>query len=121
MKRWWNEYLTALRKSYKYSRNRMCAMWRQQKEDVELRNTATFPPIKKAGMEGDFATEDHDIVRELLQAFSPALPPCEQEENVLASYNELLSEPIAKHKVKTAVFRASPDKAPERNDLLAQV
>lgn len=41
MKRWWNEDITALRKSYMYWRKRACAMRRQGKEDTELRNTAT--------------------------------------------------------------------------------
>jgi hypothetical protein len=41
MKRWWNEDLTALRKSYTYWRNRACAMRRQGREDAELRSTAT--------------------------------------------------------------------------------
>jgi len=40
MKRRRNEYLTALRKSYTYWRNRACAMRRQGREDAELRNTA---------------------------------------------------------------------------------
>ncbi|KAF2191733.1 hypothetical protein K469DRAFT_527328, partial [Zopfia rhizophila CBS 207.26] len=39
--RWWNEDLTALRRSYTYWRNRACAMRRQGREDAELRKTAT--------------------------------------------------------------------------------
>jgi len=39
----------------------------------------------------------------------------------MASYNQLLWEPIAKYKVKAAVFRASLDKAPRRDGLLARV
>jgi hypothetical protein len=41
MKRWWNEDLTALRKSYTHWRNRACATRRQGREDAELRRTAT--------------------------------------------------------------------------------
>jgi exonuclease III len=41
MKRWWNEDLTMLRKSYTYWRNRACATRRQGREDIELRKTAT--------------------------------------------------------------------------------
>jgi len=37
------------------------------------------------------------------------------------SYNQLPWEPIAKHKVEAAVFRASPDKAPRRDGLPARV
>ena len=165
MKRWWNEDLTALRKSYTYWRNRACTMRRQGREDVELRNTATrakrlfhrtvrrhrklhweaflddsdniwkvtkylnpqasssyarVPPIEKAGTEGEYATENDEIGKELLQAFFPTPLPCEQEETP-AIYNQLHYEPIAKHEVKAAVFRASPDKAPGRDNLPARV
>jgi hypothetical protein len=40
-KRWWNEDLTTLRKSYTYWKNRACAMRRQGRVDEELHNTAT--------------------------------------------------------------------------------
>jgi hypothetical protein len=33
-KRWWNEDLTALRRSYTYWRNRACAMRRQGRQDL---------------------------------------------------------------------------------------
>ena len=39
----------------------------------------------------------------------------------MASYNQLLQEPIAKHKVEAAIFRASPDKAFGRDGLPARV
>ena len=81
---------------------------------------ARVPPIKKADTEEEFATENHEIRKELLQAFFPTPPPCEQEEDP-ATYNQLHCEPIAKHEVKAAVFRASPDKAPGRDGLLARV
>ena len=112
MKRWWNEDLTALRKSYTYWRNRARAMRWQGREDAELRNTAMrakrlfhqtirrhrklhwdeflgdsdniwkaakyldpqatssfakVPPIMRAGTEGEFVTENHDIAKKLLQ------------------------------------------------------
>lgn len=40
-KRWWNEDLTALRKSYTHWRNRGRALRRQGREDAELRKMAT--------------------------------------------------------------------------------
>ncbi|KAF9728557.1 zinc knuckle [Paraphaeosphaeria minitans] len=165
MKRWWNEDLTALRKSYTYCRNRASAMRRQGREDAELRSTATrakrlfhrtirrhrkqhweaflddsdnvwkaakylnsqasssfarVPPIQKTGPEGGEATEDEEIGRELLRAFFPSPPPCEQEETT-ATYDQLHCESITKHEVKAAVFRAYPDKAPGRDGLPARV
>ena len=81
---------------------------------------ARMPPIQKTGPEGGVATEDDEIERELLQAFFPSPPPCEQEETP-ATYDQLHCEPIAKHEVKAAVFRASPDKAPGRDGLPARV
>jgi hypothetical protein len=62
------------------------------------------------GADGELVTENQEIGRELLQAFFPAPPPCEQEE-APAVYNQLPWEPIAKHEVRAAVFRASQDKA----------
>ena len=38
-----------------------------------------------------------------------------------ATYDQLHCEPIAKHEVKAAVFRASPDKALGRDGLPARV
>lgn len=165
MKRWWNEDLTALRRSYTYWRNRACAMRRQGREDVELRSTATrakrlfhrtirrhrklhweaflddsdniwkaakyldsqggssfvrVPPIQKADREGEFMTKNQEIGKELLRTFFPTPPPCEQEDEPV-TYNQLPWEPITKDEVKTAVFRASPDKAPGRDWILARV
>lgn len=164
-KRWWNEDLTALRKSYTYWRNRACAMRRQGREDVELRRTATrakrlfhrtirrhrklhweaflddsdnvwkaakyldsqasssfarVPPIKKDGTEDEYATENHDIGNEFLRTFFPTPPTCEHEEGPTV-YDQLHFEPVAKHEVKAAVFRVSPDKAPGRDGLPARV
>jgi hypothetical protein len=45
---------------------------------------------------------------------------CEQEDTPTV-YSQLHSEPIAKHEVKAAVFRASQDKAPGRDNLPARV
>lgn len=97
-------------------------MWKAAKylDSQASSSFARVPPIKKAGTEGEFATENHEIGKELLQAFFPLPPPCEQEED-LAVYNQLHCEPIAKHEVKTAVFRASPDKAPGRDGMPARV
>jgi hypothetical protein len=72
---------------------------------------ARVPPIKKANTEGEMATEKREIGKELIQAFFPMPPPCEQE-NTSIVYDQLAWEPIAKHGVKAAVFRANPDKAP---------
>jgi len=165
MKRWWNEDLTTLRKSYTYWRNRACAMRRQGRVDEELRCTAMqakrlfhrtirrhrkqhwedfldnsdniwkaakyldtkatasfarVPPIKKAGTEDEFVTENQDIAGELLRAFFPPPPSCEPE-GAPGGYSQLPWEPITKDEVKNAVFRASPDKAPGRDGLPARV
>lgn len=40
MKRWWNEDLTRLRKTYTYWRNKACARRRQGREDAELQDKA---------------------------------------------------------------------------------
>jgi hypothetical protein len=66
------------------------------------------------------ATENQEIEKELLQAFFSTPLLCEQE-NTSAAYNQLEWELIAKHEVKTAVFRANSDKAPGRDGLLARV
>ena len=81
---------------------------------------ARVPPIEKAGTEGEYAIENNEIGKELLQAFFPTPLSCEQEDTPTA-YNQLHSEPIAKHEVKAAVFRASQDKAPGRDNLPARV
>jgi hypothetical protein len=74
----------------------------------------------KAGTDEVLVTENQEIARELLQAFFPTPPPCEHED-APTSYNQLPWEPIAKHEVQAAVFRASPDKAPGRDGLPARV
>lgn len=96
-------------------------MWKAAKflDSQTSSSFARVPPIKKADTEGEFATENHEIGKELLQAFFPT-PPREQEED-RAVYNQLYCEPIAKHEVKAAVFRASPDKAPGRDGMPARV
>jgi hypothetical protein len=66
------------------------------------------------------AIENREIGKELLQAFFPTPLLCEQE-NTSAVYNQLAWKPIAKHEVKTAVFRANPDKAPRRDGLSTRV
>ena len=68
--------------------------------------------------EGEYATENDKIGKKLLQMFFLTLLPCEQEE-ISAVYDQLHFEPIAKHEVKAAVFRASRDKAPGRDNLPA--
>ena len=45
---------------------------------------AWVPPIKKANAEGEVAIEDHEISRELLQAFFPSPPYCERDETKAA-------------------------------------
>ena len=47
-----------------------------------------MPLIKKGGMEGEVATENDEIGKELLQAFFPTPPPCEQKD-ALAAYEQL--------------------------------
>jgi hypothetical protein len=88
-------------------------IWKAAKY-LDAKATASFarvPPIKKAGTEDEYATENQDIAEELLQAFIPAPPSCEPEDTP-SGYSQLPWEPIAKDEVKNAVFRASPDKAP---------
>jgi hypothetical protein len=81
---------------------------------------ARVPPIKKASIDEGYATEDHEIGKELLQTFFPTPPACEDEDTPI-TYNQLRWEPIIKHEVKAAVFRAKPDKAPGRDGLPAHV
>ena len=91
---------------------------------LDLQATSMFtkiPLIKKDGGQGEVVTKNHNIARELLQAFFPVPLPCEQKEDTMASYNQLPWEPIAKHEVNAAVFRASPDKALGRDGLPAKV
>jgi hypothetical protein len=57
---------------------------------------ARVPPIQKAGPDGGVATEDDGIGRELLRAFFPRPPPCEQEE-APATYGQLHCELIGSH------------------------
>ncbi|KAF2259259.1 hypothetical protein CC78DRAFT_475959, partial [Lojkania enalia] len=81
---------------------------------------ARIPPIQKTSQEGGIATEDEEIGQELLHAFFPSPPLCEHEETP-TTYNQLYCEPIAKHKVKAAVFRVNLDKALGRDGLPARV
>lgn len=81
---------------------------------------ARVAPIKKAETEDETVTENQDIATELLQAFFPTPPPWEPED-ALSTYSQLPWKPIAKHEVRAAVFRASPDKAPGRDCLSARV
>jgi hypothetical protein len=78
-------------------------------------------PIEKADTEREYATRNGEIGEELLQAFFPTSIPCEQEKENPAIYEQLYSEPIAKHEVKAAMFRANSDKAPGRDNLPARV
>ncbi|KAF2261101.1 hypothetical protein CC78DRAFT_608837 [Lojkania enalia] len=112
--------------------------WRR--EDAELRNIATrakrlfYRTIRRYRkqhweaflndndniQEGGIAIEDKEIGQELLYAFFPSPPLCEYKETPTI-YNQLYCEPIAKYKVKAAVFRANPDKALGRDGLPARV
>ena len=80
---------------------------------------ARVPPTKKAGSE-EVATENQVIGEEPLRAFFPTPPPCEQED-APTTYDQLPWEPITKDEVETAVFRASPNKAPGRDGIPARV
>ena len=79
-----------------------------------------MPPIKKAGTDDEFVTENQDIADKLLRAFFPPPPSCEPED-APSGYSQLPWEPIIKDEVKNAVFRASPNKAPGRDGPPARV
>ena len=90
---------------------------------LDTKATASFarvPPIKEAGTEDEFVTENQGIAEELLRAFFPA-PPSYEPEEAPSGYRELPWVPIAKDEVKNAVFRTSPDKTLGKNCLLARV
>ena len=81
---------------------------------------ARVSPIEKASTEGEYTIKNDKISKELLQMFFPTLLPCKQEE-ILTVYDQLHCELIAKHEVKTTIFRASWDKVPGRDNLPARV
>ncbi|RYP19375.1 hypothetical protein DL766_008456 [Monosporascus sp. MC13-8B] len=142
MNRWWNEDLTVLRNSRatqaKRFFHRTIRRYRKQHWEKFLGDSdniwkaakyldsqastafAKVPPAKKAGAEDKTITKNKDITRKFRQAFFPAPPPCEPED-ALSTYSQLPWEPIAKHEVKAAVSRASPDKAPGKDGLPARV